>query len=187
MLNNRQIGWEDIKSQGSVLPALPSKVVCSPTAHLFHICGCNGHCSFSIWVDLEDKEATYQPVHSRQWKSSWEKEKTGKQRNTQHQHGEWQDHRIDVLPMWHLKQTPEKKCLWDRLLENGLRKLWSDEEKVTSIKKTFWFTQKMQTSICDRGNFYMEGQLGLEVSLRLLRAMRRVACNIKRERHIEVV
>lgn len=42
-----------------------------------------------------------------------------------------------------------------KLSGNGLRELWSDEEKI----KTLQFTQMMQTSICDTGNFfYMEGQ-----------------------------
>lgn len=45
-----------------------------------------------------------------------------------------------------------------KLSGNGLRELWSDEEKMSSIK-TLQFTQMMQTSICDTGNFfYMEGQ-----------------------------
>lgn len=41
---------------------------------------------------------------------------------------------------------------------NGLGESWTDEEKMSSTK-AFQFTQMMQTSICDRGNFfYMEGQ-----------------------------
>ena len=35
----KESGGRDVSSQGSVLPALPHKVVRSPTALLFHVCG----------------------------------------------------------------------------------------------------------------------------------------------------
>lgn len=67
--------WRDVLSQGSVLPALSYKIVCSPAELPLHVCGCNGCCSFSIWVDLEAEKATHQLVHSRREKSSQGKRK----------------------------------------------------------------------------------------------------------------
>lgn len=171
ILNNGGMWKEDVTSLGPVLPAAGS-----PAARL-HVCRCNGCCSFSIWVDLWDEEATYHPLHSRQRKASWEKHTTEKQRNTQQQHQRWDVLRGGerVIP------APGQKEWW----RNGLRKLvWWNKGDFNNKS----FTQRMQTSICDRGNFfYTEGQLGLEESLRLLQAMRRVACNIERKRHVEKV
>lgn len=79
-------------SQGSVLPALSCKIVCSPTALLLHFCGHNVVHFLSEWIwSLRRPLTSLCAVGGGSLHKGTEK--TDKQT---HQHGEWESQKSDA-------------------------------------------------------------------------------------------